>query len=76
MALTNSSMAGAAILNDELINIPDCYQDERFNPSIDKKTGLKTIQMLCVPIKDTSGQAICHLTPARTMPTPNPSYSC
>jgi len=58
MPLTPSSMAGAAICNNELINIPDCYSDERFDPSMDRKTGFKTTQMLCVPVAAANGEVI------------------
>lgn len=37
-----------------LINIPDAYQDPRFNQAIDKKTGYHTQSMLCVPIRNAS----------------------
>ena len=55
MPLTPKSMAGASILSNELINIADCYQDERFDPSMDKRTGFHTTQMLCVPIIASGG---------------------
>ena len=58
MPLTNKSMAGAAIINSELINIPDCYQDPRFDPTMDKRTGFHTTQMLCVPVTDSEDIAI------------------
>jgi len=58
MPLTRTSLAGAAILNNELINIPDCYEDARFNPAMDKKTGFRTKQMLCCPIVATDGKPI------------------
>mmetsp|Transcript_18147 Transcript_18147/g.32377 ORF Transcript_18147/g.32377 Transcript_18147/m.32377 type:complete len:757 (+) Transcript_18147:71-2341(+) len=31
--------------------IPDAYSDERFNKSVDVKTGLKTRDIMCVPLK-------------------------
>lgn len=58
MPLTGSSMAGAAILNNQLINIPDCYKDSRFDPTMDKRTGFHTTQMLCVPVTVSDGQPI------------------
>ena len=58
MPLTPKSMAGAAILNNELINIPDCYNDDRFDPSMDQKTGFHTTQMLCVPVMAADGECI------------------
>ena len=33
-----------------LINIPDAYNDERFDPSTDKKTGYRTESILCLPV--------------------------
>ena len=38
----------------KLINIPDAYQDPRFNQEIDRKTGYHTQSMLCVPIRNAS----------------------
>lgn len=48
--LTSKSIAGACILDNEIINIADCYRDPRFNSNIDKSSGFKTTQMLCMPI--------------------------
>ena len=58
MPLTGKSMAGAAIVNNEIINIPDCYEDDRFDPTMDKKTGFHTTQMLCVPVASATGEMI------------------
>ena len=33
-----------------LINVPDCYADDRFNRDIDKKTGYRTRCMLTIPL--------------------------
>jgi adenylate cyclase len=43
-------IAGAVGATGEIINIPDAYQDPRFNPSHDKKTGYKTNTILCAPV--------------------------
>jgi signal transduction histidine kinase/putative methionine-R-sulfoxide reductase with GAF domain len=32
------------------INIPDAYQDSRFDPSTDKRTGYRTRSILCIPV--------------------------
>jgi len=32
------------------INIPDAYQDSRFDPSTDKRTGYRTHSILCIPV--------------------------
>ncbi len=43
-------IAGHVAKTGEVINIPDAYKDDRFNPAIDKKTGYKTRSILCMPI--------------------------
>ena len=43
-------IAGHVAKTGEVINIPDAYNDDRFNPAIDKKTGFKTRSILCIPI--------------------------
>ncbi|CAD7959820.1 unnamed protein product [Amoebophrya sp. A25] len=37
-----------------VINIPDAYEDARFNQQIDQKTGYHTQSMLCVPIRNST----------------------
>ncbi|KAJ3072848.1 hypothetical protein HDU98_002771 [Podochytrium sp. JEL0797] len=51
----NSGIAGFAFTSGESVNIPDAYQDSRFNPDVDKKTGYKTRNMLCIPIRNIGG---------------------
>jgi len=43
-------IAGTVASNGEIINIPDAYNDPRFNPENDKKIGYKTNNILCAPI--------------------------
>jgi len=43
-------IAGHVAKTGEVINIPDAYNDDRFNPAIDKRTGFKTRSILCIPI--------------------------
>uniref|UniRef100_A0ABK0L533 Phosphodiesterase n=1 Tax=Rattus norvegicus TaxID=10116 RepID=A0ABK0L533_RAT len=42
----------------ETVNIPDAYQDRRFNDEIDKLTGYKTKSLLCMPIRNSDGEII------------------
>ena len=42
-------------------NIQDVYEDPRFDPAMDKKTGYKTQTMLCMPVLDTQGKVIAAL---------------
>ncbi len=43
-------ISGMVALTGETINIPDAYQDERFDPSTDKRTGYRTRSILCIPV--------------------------
>ena len=51
-------LAGAAILENSMLNIPDAYADERFNPAFDEQTGFTTNSVLCVPLTDPHGELI------------------
>lgn len=55
-----SGLAGFTHKSGEMINIPDCYKDDRFNTNVDKSTGYYTQTMLCVPVidKDNRGEII------------------
>ena len=41
-----SGIAGTVASTGQPVNIPDVYQDERFNPDNDRRTGYKTTSML------------------------------
>jgi signal transduction histidine kinase len=43
-------IAGNVAKTGQVINIEDAYNDDRFDPSTDKKTGYKTHSILCMPI--------------------------
>ena len=45
-----TGIAGHVAKTGEIINIPDAYNDDRFDPSTDKKTGYHTRSILCMPI--------------------------
>lgn len=51
-------LAGYVAETGEVVNIPDCYNDPRFNPDVDKKTGYRTKNMLCMPMKNKDGKII------------------
>ncbi|MEK7293935.1 MAG: GAF domain-containing protein [Nitrospirota bacterium] len=44
-------IAGAVAKTQQPEIINDCYSDPRFNPEGDKKTGFRTRNMVCVPVK-------------------------
>lgn len=48
-------IAGAAAQSGQTIRIDDAYSDPRFNPEIDKQSGFRTRSILCMPLRDQSG---------------------
>ncbi len=48
-------LAGFCARNGEIVNVDDVYTDDRFNSDIDKQTGYKTRNVLCVPVRDRQG---------------------
>ena len=49
---TSFGLAGACARSLQIINVPDCYADERFNPDVDKRSGYRTRCMLTLPLVD------------------------
>lgn len=45
-----AGIAGHTAKTGKTVNIPDAYNDARFDTRMDKKTGHRTTQILCVPI--------------------------
>jgi GAF domain-containing protein len=58
ITLSRASLTGTAILDNITLNVPDCYKDERFDRSVDKRTGFRTTQLLCVPVASSEGKLI------------------
>lgn len=46
----NKGIVGESAQTKKLINVPDCYADERFNRDIDKQTGYRSRCMLTIPL--------------------------
>ena len=51
-------LAGAVATSGDCLNIPDAYDDPRFNQEFDKKTGYRTRSVLCVPMTNKEGERI------------------
>ena len=51
-------IAGTVFTSGEILNIPHCYADLRFNPAFDKQTGYFTRSMLCAPVTNKDGKII------------------
>jgi sigma-B regulation protein RsbU (phosphoserine phosphatase) len=54
-------ISGYVAETGETINIIDAYQDHRFNPEFDKKTGYRTKSILCMPVFDKMKKIIAIL---------------
>ena len=53
-----SGITGYAAAAGQIINIPDAYQDPRFNRAVDASTGYRTRSMLCVPMRRNDGDVV------------------
>ncbi len=53
-----SGLAGHTARSGEVLNIPDAYEDDRFNQEFDRQTGYRTRQVLCVPLFRRDGEVI------------------
>ena len=47
-----AGLVGACARNRQIINVPDCYADARFDPGVDKSSGYRTRCMLTLPLVD------------------------
>lgn len=56
--MDGTSIVAYCAKSREVINIPDAYKDERFDPAVDKQTGYRTKSVLCVPMLNRSGNII------------------
>ncbi len=56
--MADKGVAGNVFTNKKIANVPDAYKDERFDKSIDEKTGYRTKSILCVPIRTVKGELI------------------
>ena len=50
-----TGIAGAVAESGRAVRVDDAYQDPRFNPELDRRTGFRTRSILCMPILDTDG---------------------
>ncbi len=49
---SGAGLVGACARDRRLINVPDCYSDPRFDPSVDRASGYRTRCMLNMPLID------------------------
>ena len=50
-----AGIAGAAATSRAIVNIPDAYEDPRFNRAVDQRTGYRTRTILAIPLLDHEG---------------------
>lgn len=54
----SSGIAGAVASTGERLNIPDAYEDPRFDRSVDEESGFRTRSILCLPLLGQEGQVL------------------
>ena len=54
----NKGIVGDAIQSGKPIVVDDAYSDARFDQTVDKQTGYKTRNLLCIPLFDADGGVI------------------
>jgi len=48
-------IAGAVAKSGHPVRVDDAYADPRFNPEVDRRSGFQTRSILCLPVKNRSG---------------------
>ncbi len=51
-------VAGWVAQSGEIVNIIDAYNDTRFQPAVDSRSGFKTKSILCAPMRNNQGRII------------------
>lgn len=51
-------IAGWVASSGEVVNIPDAYIDQRFQPAVDLRSGYRTRSILCIPMRNSLGDII------------------
>ena len=51
-------IAGHVATTGETLNIPDAYEEPRFNKDVDRLSGYRTHTILCMPLRNASGAVI------------------
>lgn len=54
----DTGLAGAALKQNGILNIPDAYDDPRFNRDIDERTGFRTRSIVSFPLHAHDGELI------------------
>lgn len=57
----NKGIAGHVATHGETVNIPDAWEDDRFDSSHDKSSGFRTKEVMATPILDEEGDIVAVL---------------
>jgi len=49
-------IVGWVVKQGRILNVPEAYDDERFNPEVDRRTGYHTHTILCAPVRNADGK--------------------
>ena len=55
---STQGIAGQVFHSGKMICLEDAYLDSRFNPEIDLRTGYRTRSILCLPIRNVTGECV------------------
>jgi len=59
---TAVGIAGHVFRTGEVVNTPDAYTHPSFNPEVDRRSGLRTSSLLCIPVRGVGGRPFAVLT--------------
>ncbi|MCC6906725.1 MAG: SpoIIE family protein phosphatase [Phycisphaerales bacterium] len=54
----DKGLAGECCVKRRIISVPDCYSDPRFSDAVDRRTGYRTRNLLCIPLVATDGATV------------------
>lgn len=54
----DKGIVGEVIKHQKVVQVDDAYHDSRFDQSVDKRTGFRTRNLLCVPLFDSGGSCL------------------
>ncbi|MEI6305418.1 MAG: GAF domain-containing protein, partial [Deltaproteobacteria bacterium] len=54
----SNGVVGWAARHGEVVNISEAYEDDRFDQAVDQRTGFRTRNILCGPVKNLQGEVV------------------
>jgi len=68
-------IAGSCFKTQQTVNIPNCYNDPRFDQTFDMKTGYRTSNLLTMPIIDFEGECMGVIQAINKLEIDSPGFS-